>query len=66
MPTRGRLPTVPRRGWFGPFGGQYVPETLMGALEELERVFHASMRDARFRATLRRYLTTYAGRPTPL
>src|SRR3990167_804827 len=61
-----RFQSMPSHGWFGPFGGQYVPETLMGALAELERVFLAARRDPRFRATLRRYLTTYAGRPTPL
>ena len=52
--------------WFGPFGGQYVPETLMAALQELETAFGAARRDAAFRDTLRHYLTTYAGRPTPL
>jgi tryptophan synthase beta chain len=51
---------------FGPFGGQYVPETLMEALLELERAFtHASV-DAAFQDRLSTILTEYAGRPTPL
>ena len=56
----------PRHGWFGPFGGQYVPETLMAALQELERAFRSAQRDPQFQATLRHYLADYAGRPTPL
>jgi len=59
--------TVPdRRGHFGPFGGKFVPETLMAALEELEREFETAKRDRAFQATLRDYLHRYAGRPTPL
>ena len=53
-------------GRFGPFGGQFVPETLMAALAELESAYRASRRDRRFQEELRHYLREYAGRPTPL
>jgi tryptophan synthase beta chain len=48
------------------FGGRYVPETLMGALVELETAYAALRRDPRFWAELRELLARYAGRPTPL
>jgi tryptophan synthase beta chain len=51
---------------FGPFGGQFVPETLMPALAELERAFVACGQDAAFQAELGELLRTYVGRPTPL
>ena len=54
------------RGRFGDFGGFYVPEILMPALEELEAAWLEARRDPAFRAELRRLLTDYAGRPTPL
>ncbi|QPQ54343.1 tryptophan synthase subunit beta [Allosphingosinicella flava] len=53
-------------GRFGAFGGMYVPEILMPALEELEAAFLAAREDAGFQAELSRLLCTYAGRPTPL
>ena len=53
-------------GRFGLYGGRYVPETLMAALEELEREYAKAKRDARFQAELRDLLRNYAGRPTPL
>ncbi len=53
-------------GRFGPYGGRYVPETLMAALEELEREYEKARRDTRFRAEFQRLLKEYAGRPTPL
>ena len=53
-------------GRFGPYGGRYVPETLMAALEELEREYAKAKRDARFQAELDDLLRNYAGRPTPL
>jgi tryptophan synthase beta chain len=53
-------------GRFGPWGGRYVPETLMAALEELEREYEKAKRDPRFKARLSELLKTYAGRPTPL
>ncbi len=57
---------VPTPGRFGPYGGRYVPETLMAALEELERVFETAKRDAAFWAELEALLKDYVGRPTPL
>ena len=51
---------------FGVFGGRYVPETLIPALDELEVSFDAAMRDAAFRAELDDLLTNYVGRPSPL
>ncbi len=57
---------VAQPGRFGPWGGRYVPETLMAALEELEREYERAKRDPRFKARLSELLKTYAGRPTPL
>jgi tryptophan synthase beta chain len=51
---------------YGPYGGQYVPETLMPALEELEAAWLGAWRDPAFRAELDALLRDYAGRPTPL
>jgi tryptophan synthase beta chain len=56
----------PVPGRFGAYGGRYVPETLMAALEELEREYERAKRDSRFRTRLDNLLRTYAGRPTPL
>src|SRR5581483_17855 len=53
-------------GRFGPWGGRYVPETLMAALQELEREYEKAKKDPRFKARLSELLKTYAGRPTPL
>ena len=53
-------------GRFGVYGGRYVPETLMAALEELEREYQKAKRDKKFQARLEGLLRTYAGRPTPL
>ncbi|HEY6272778.1 MAG TPA: tryptophan synthase subunit beta [Terriglobales bacterium] len=53
-------------GRFGPYGGRYVPETLMAALEELEHEYEEARRDKAFRAEFERLLQDYAGRPTPL
>ncbi|HEX8655043.1 MAG TPA: tryptophan synthase subunit beta [Allosphingosinicella sp.] len=53
-------------GRFGAYGGAYVPEILMPALEELEAAFLAAQQDAAFQAELHGLLTKYAGRPTPL
>ena len=55
-----------QHGHFGPYGGKYVPETLMTALEELEKVYRAAKKDRRFRKELDYYLRHFAGRPTPL
>jgi tryptophan synthase beta chain len=51
---------------FGPFGGRYVPETLIPALDELETAFDEAMADAEFRKELDALLADYVGRPTPL
>ena len=51
---------------FGPYGGRYVPETLMPALEQLDCEFRDAMSDGEFRQRLDTYLQDYAGRPTPL
>jgi tryptophan synthase beta chain len=53
-------------GRFGIYGGRYVPETLMAALEELEREYEKAKRDRSFQRRLDDLLRTYAGRPTPL
>jgi tryptophan synthase beta chain len=58
--------TIMKKGRFGDYGGQYVPETLMGALEELEEAYSRFMEDKHYREVLSRYLTEYAGRPTRL
>jgi tryptophan synthase beta chain len=51
---------------YGPYGGQYVPETLMPALAELEQAWLAARADAGFNAALDELLRDFAGRPTPL
>ena len=51
---------------FGPYGGRYVPETLIPALDELERAWVAARDDDSFRSELAALLRDYAGRPTPL
>jgi len=55
-----------RRGYFNGFGGKFVPETLMAALDELEREYAAVKCDRRFKRELGIFLKDYAGRPTPL
>ena len=54
------------RGHFGEFGGQFVPETLMVALRELEETYEAAKKDENFRDELSGLLRDFAGRPTPL
>lgn len=56
----------PRDGRFGDFGGRYIPETLVPAVEELEEKYLEFRHDADFKAEFRRYLKAFAGRPTPL
>jgi len=53
-------------GRFGDFGGQFLPETLMPAVAELEEAYRAAQADAAFRAELERLLRDFVGRPTPL
>jgi tryptophan synthase beta chain len=62
--AEGSLPDA--SGRFGPFGGRYVPETLMAALQELEEAYLAARADPAFQAELDSLLRDYAGRPTPL
>ena len=67
MSTLHTAPTVPdSRGRFGRFGGRYVPETLVPALEELEAAYHAAMADPSFKAELDELLRDFVGRATPL
>ena len=54
------------QGHFGPYGGRYVPETLMAPLEEIEQAWKQAREDQTFQAELHDLLTNYAGRPTPL
>ena len=58
--------TEARPGRFGAYGGRYVPETLMAALEELEHAYAEARADAGFQAELDLLLKDFAGRPTPL
>jgi len=65
MSTQITIPaTTPGR--FGPYGGRYVPETLMVPLFELERVYELAKTDPAFQARLQDLLKNFAGRPTPL
>jgi tryptophan synthase beta chain len=54
------------RGYFGPFGGRFVPETLVAPISELTDAYLAARRDTTFREELTRLFHEYAGRPTPL
>jgi tryptophan synthase beta chain len=55
-----------RRGYFGRYGGRFVPETLMAALSGLERLYREAKQDKTFQREYLRFLTEYCGRPTPL
>jgi tryptophan synthase beta chain len=54
------------RGYFGDFGGRFVPETLMAPLMELTHAYEQAKRDPKFRKELAYHLKTFVGRPTPL
>lgn len=54
------------KGRFGPYGGRYVPETLMHPLQELEEEYRKAQKDAAFQNELQYYLREFCGRPTPL
>jgi tryptophan synthase beta chain len=56
----------PFNGKFGNFGGKYIPETLVPAIEELEESYKKFTNDSNFKKELKDYLENYAGRPTPL
>ena len=55
-----------KKGHFGEFGGRFVPETMISALDALEKEYNKSKRDKQFQRELDYYLREYAGRPTPL
>ena len=59
-------PVPDSRGYFGPYGGRFVPETLMAPLSELTAAWQDARRDRAFRRELARLLATYCGRPTPI
>jgi tryptophan synthase beta chain len=61
-----RFTDFPVNGKYGKYGGRYVPETLMAALYELEQAYEEARKDEGFAEKLNSYLSTYAGRPTPL
>ena len=56
----------PIDGKYGKYGGRFVPETLMTAIEELEKAYEKVKGDVDFKTELKHYLSEYAGRPTPL
>ncbi|WP_428389736.1 tryptophan synthase subunit beta [Mucisphaera sp.] len=58
--------TPDEHGYFGRFGGVYVPETLQKAIRDLEEAYHAAMQDSAFADAFEQVLKTYVGRPTPL
>ena len=60
------FPSVNAHGYFGSFGGRFVPETLMSALLQLERDWQSALADAAFQEELRELLHNYVGRPTAL
>jgi tryptophan synthase beta chain len=64
--TTGTMSSPGGEGWFGPYGGRFVPETLIPALEELADAWRAARDDDGFAAELEQLLRDYAGRPTPL
>jgi tryptophan synthase beta chain len=59
-------PIPDARGHFGPYGGRFVPETLMHPLQELEKEYYRAQHDAEFQRELEYYLREFCGRPTPL
>jgi tryptophan synthase beta chain len=60
------IPQPDQLGHWGPYGGRFVPETLMAPLEDLTTAYLASRDDSSFQAELQSLLQNYAGRPTPL
>ncbi len=61
-----KLSTYPVDGKYGKYGGRFVPEVLMAAVNELEAAYEEAKMDKRFQEELAYYLSEYAGRPTPL
>ncbi len=64
--SSGSLPLPDLHGHFGPYGGRYVPETLVPALDQLAAEYDAARQDAQFASTLSELLKHYVGRATPL
>jgi len=64
MQTSTQATALPKK--FGPYGGQFVPDTLMSALDELESAYLSLQDDSAFQTELDDLLNTYVGRPTPL
>src|SRR5260370_27609671 len=62
--TAASLPDA--HGCFGPYGGRYVPETLMEALRQLSECYDQARDDEAFQQQFHHYLRTYVGRPSPL
>jgi tryptophan synthase beta chain len=60
------LKQYPLNGKYGKHGGQFIPETLMSAVKELEKAYEEAKKDPEFQKQLAYYLSEYAGRPTPL
>jgi tryptophan synthase beta chain len=60
------LSKFPVKGKYGNYGGKFIPETLIPAIEELEKAYIKYKKDPRFKRDLSYYLSSYAGRPTPL
>jgi tryptophan synthase beta chain len=61
-----KLSSYPVDGKYGKYGGRFVPETLMAAINELEKAYEQAKKDSDFQKELEYYLSEYAGRPTPL
>ena len=61
-----KLSSYPVDGKYGKYGGRFVPEVLMQAVNELEAAYEQAKADKKFKEELTYYLTEYAGRPTPL
>ena len=59
-------PMPDARGYFGSYGGRFVPETIMTALEELERETETAFADPSFHSELEGLLRDFVGRPSPL
>ena len=66
-PSTHELLSAPdREGRFGPYGGRYIPETLVFALDELERAYRLAQEDDAFQRELADLYANYVGRPSPL
>ena len=61
-----KLSQYPLDGKYGKYGGRFVPETLMAAINELEEAYVQAKKDPTFQKELEYYLSEYVGRPTPL